>query len=116
MIESARKKQVYITHHACDASNMQGMGHLIKDIEESAHPLRGVFHLAGVIRNELLVNLSDKEVQEVLQAKMDSALILHQLTKNLHLDWFVLFSSAASVLGSRRQANYVAANGFLDGL
>ncbi|WP_154669240.1 condensation domain-containing protein, partial [Legionella bozemanae] len=52
----------------------------------------------------------------VLRAKANSALILHQLTKNLHLDCFVLFSSAASILGSGRQANYVAANGFLDGL
>uniref|UniRef100_UPI0010411D5D SDR family NAD(P)-dependent oxidoreductase n=3 Tax=Legionella bozemanae TaxID=447 RepID=UPI0010411D5D len=115
-IEQARKKQVAIKHYSCDAADAQRMKHLITEIEHSAHPLRGIFHLAGVIRNELLVNLRDKEVDEVLRAKANSALILHQLTKNLHLDCFVLFSSAASILGSGRQANYVAANGFLDGL
>ncbi|WP_273198860.1 MULTISPECIES: SDR family NAD(P)-dependent oxidoreductase [Legionella] len=115
-IEQVRKKQVSITHQVCDASNLAQMEQLIQEIERSAYPLRGVFHLAGVIHDELLVHLSAQTVDEVLQAKMNSALILHQLTQKLHLDCFVLFSSAASILGAKGQANYVAANGFLDGL
>ncbi len=116
LIDRARKKHVFIKHYQADASNYQQMEHLIAEIEQSSKPLQGIFHLAGIVRDGLLVNLSDEEMQSVLSAKMDSALILHQLTKDIPLDMFVLFSSSASVLGARGQANYVAANGFLDGL
>ena len=116
LIESARKKQVCIKHYSADASHFPEMEHLIEEIEQSSKPLRGVFHLAGIIRDELIVNLDEEAFQHVLNAKMESAQLLHQLTKNLQLDLFVLFSSSASVLGSRGQSNYVAANGFLDGL
>ncbi len=116
LIDCARKKQVCIKHYSADASHFSEMEHIIEEIEQSSKPLRGVFHLAGVIRDELIVNLDEEAFQHVLNAKMESALLLHQLTKNLQLDLFVLFSSSASVLGSRGQSNYVAANGFLDGL
>jgi acyl transferase domain-containing protein/acyl carrier protein len=115
-IEQAHKKQVFIKHHQVDASSYQQMEQLISEIEQDSVPLQGIFHLAGIVQDALLVNLSDVDMQSVLSAKMDSALILHQLTKNIPLDLFVLFSSSASVLGARGQANYVAANGFLDGL
>ncbi len=116
VIESARKKEVEITHYSADASNLSQMEKIIATIQQSAQPLKGVFHLAGVVQNDLIINLGEEALQRVFRAKMESALILHQLTKNLVLDLFVLFSSASSILGSRRQANYAAANGFLDGL
>ncbi|MBI2784987.1 MAG: SDR family NAD(P)-dependent oxidoreductase, partial [Legionella longbeachae] len=116
LILSARKKQVYIRHYVADASNYQQMKQIVEHVEQDSKPLRGVFHLAGVIKDGLIVNLSDEDIQSVLRAKMESAQILHQLTKNIQLDMFVLFSSIASVLGSKGQSNYVAANGFLDGL
>ena len=116
LIEHARQQQVVIKHYVADASNYQQMEQLIAEINRSSKPLKGVFHLAGVVQDGLIVNLSDEEMHRVLSAKMDSALILHQLTKMLPLEQFVLFSSSASLLGARGQANYVAANGFLDGL
>lgn len=116
VIESARIQEVDITHYAADASNLLQMEQVFKRIEQSAQVLKGVFHLAGVISNELIINLSEEELQKVVRAKMESALILHQLTQDTALDMFVLFSSASSILGSRRQSNYAAANGFLDGL
>ncbi len=116
LINRARKKNIFIQHYQADASNFQQMEQLITEMEQSSHPLQGVFHLAGIVQDGLLINLSDEEMQSVLSAKMDSALILHQLTQDIPLDLFVLFSSSASVLGARGQANYVAANGFLDGL
>ncbi len=116
LIDLARKKHVFIKHYQADASNYQQMEHIITEIEQSSEALQGVFHLAGIVQDGLLINLNDEEMQSVLSAKMESALILHQLTKNIPLDLFVLFSSSASVLGARGQANYVAANGFLDGL
>ncbi|OEH48425.1 Polyketide synthase PksJ [Legionella parisiensis] len=116
LISSARKKQVYIRHFAADASNYQQMKQIFEYAKQDSKPLRGVFHLAGVIKDGLIVNLRDEDIQTVLRAKKESALILHQLSKNIQLDVFVLFSSIASVLGSKGQSNYVAANGFLDGL
>ena len=116
LIESEKQKQVFISHYKADASNYQQMERVIERIEQSSKPLKGVFHLAGVVQDGLIVTLNEDDIQRVLSAKMDSALILHQLTKNIPLDMFVLFSSVASLLGSRGQSNYVAANGFLDGL
>jgi acyl transferase domain-containing protein/acyl carrier protein len=107
---------VEIKHITADAANYQSMEHLIQSIENGPYPLKGVFHLAGVVRDGLMINLSAQDNQQVLNAKMESALILHQVTRHLFLDTFVLFSSSASILGARGQANYAAANGFLDGL
>lgn len=116
VIESAMKKGVIITHYVADVSSLPQMVQIIENIQLSAHPLKGAFHLAGVVRDDLIINLDHEALQKVFCAKMEGALILHQLTKSIALDLFVLFSSASSILGSRRQANYAAANGFLDGL
>ena len=116
LMERAAQKHVYIQHHAADASHYKQMDAIIAMIEKSPHPLKGVFHLAGVIQDGLIVNLTDENMQQVLRAKMESALMLHQLTQHIPLEQFVLFSSSASLLGGRGQSNYAAANGFLDGL
>lgn len=115
-IESTKLKQINIEHYAVDASNYQQMEKIVQHIDQGLKPLKGIFHLAGVVKDGLIVNLNDENFQTVLNAKMESALILHQLTKNKPLDLFVMFSSFASLLGAKGQSNYVAANGFLDGL
>ena len=79
-------------------------------------PLRGVFHLAGVLDDCLLDSLSSKSLAKVCAPKAQGALNLHRATQGCALDYFVLFSSTASVLGNPGQINYGAANGFLDGL
>lgn len=116
LISHAAEKHVTIEHHAVDASNDKQMQQIVETIEKSPHPLKGVFHLAGISQNGLIVNLNDDNIHNVLNAKMEVALLLHQLTKNIPLDFFVMFSSIASLLGGRGQSNYAAANGFLDGL
>ncbi|WP_058480577.1 SDR family NAD(P)-dependent oxidoreductase [Legionella waltersii] len=110
------KEPVQHKHYQVDVSQYQKMNKIIQDIQASPHPLKGVFHLAGIIHDGLIATINNEAMQKVLQSKMESALILHQLTKNLLLDQFVLFSSSASLLGPKGQANYSAANGFLDGL
>lgn len=116
LIKNAEQKQVCISHYQADVSDYQQMEQIIESILQGSKPLKGVFHLAGLVKDGLIVNLNDDDSQPVLSAKMDGALILHQLTKNIELDMFVLFSSSASMLGAKGQSNYAAANGFLDGL
>ncbi|CZI64824.1 TPA: SDR family NAD(P)-dependent oxidoreductase [Legionella pneumophila subsp. pneumophila] len=116
LIDKAKQNQIDIKHYMVDAGNYQKMEQVIGEIQQSPNRLKGVFHLAGLIQDGLIVNLNDEAMQKVISAKMDGALILHQLTQNIPLEWFVMFSSSASLLGARGQANYAAANGFLDGL
>ena len=79
-------------------------------------PLKGVFHLAGILDDRLLDDLSPDSMARVFAPKADGALYLHHATAGCALDYFVLFSSTASLLGNPGQINYSAANGFLDGL
>ena len=79
-------------------------------------PLKGVFHLAGVLDDRLLDALSPESVSRVFAAKAQGALNLDRATRHCDLDHFVVLSSTASVLGNPGQINYSAANGFLDGL
>ena len=79
-------------------------------------PLKGVFHLAGVLDDRLLDALSPESVSRVFAAKAQGALNLDRATRRCRLDHFVLLSSTASVFGNPGQINYSAANGFLDGL
>lgn len=79
-------------------------------------PIRGVVHAAGVLQDGLLVQLDAAALNTVLRPKVTGGWLLHRLLKDEPLDFFVLFSSAGSVLGQPGQGNYAAANAFLDAL
>ena len=79
-------------------------------------PIRGVVHAAGVLQDGLLVQLDAAALDTVLRPKVKGGWLLHRLLQDAPLDFFVLFSSAGSVLGQPGQGNYAAANAFLDAL
>jgi NAD(P)-dependent dehydrogenase (short-subunit alcohol dehydrogenase family)/acyl carrier protein len=99
-----------------DVSNESDLSRALSEIRNTMPPLRGVIHAAGVLDDHLLLNLDAESFRRVLAPKVLGAWNLHSLTADLPLDFFVVFSSVASVLGSPGQANYAAANAFLDGL
>ncbi len=78
--------------------------------------LRGVIHAAGVLDDGVLLQQNWQRFARVMAPKVEGAFHLDQKTRDLELDFFVLFSSAASLLGSRGQSNYATANAFLDAL
>ncbi|MEM6252539.1 MAG: SDR family NAD(P)-dependent oxidoreductase [Cyanobacteria bacterium P01_D01_bin.156] len=88
----------------------------LQQIEKSLPPLKGVIHAAGVLEDGVLQQLTWEKIQSVLAPKVWGAWNLHELTKDYSLDLFVLYSSAASLLGSPGQGAHVAANSFLDAL
>ena len=85
-------------------------------VRQIKRPLKGVFHLAGALDDRLLDDMTIESLQSVFAPKASGALYLHNATADAPLDYFVLFSSTASMLGNPGQINYSAANGFLDGL
>ena len=79
-------------------------------------PLGGVIHAAGVLDDGLLADQTWERFEKVLAPKVVGAALLDEFTRPLELDFFILYSSAASVLGSPGQSNYAMANAYLDGL
>ncbi|WP_120313896.1 type I polyketide synthase, partial [Mycobacterium alsense] len=100
---------------ACDVADRGAVAALLARVP-AAHPLRGVFHAAGVLDDGLIDSLTPDRVDAVLRAKVDGAWNLHELTADLNLSAFVMFSSMAGIVGAPGQANYAAANSFLDAL
>jgi len=96
--------------------NEQDMSSLINRISQTMPPIRGIIHSAGVIRDGVLENLGEEEFNEVLAPKLYGTWILHRLTVDQPIDFFVLFSSVASIFGSAGQGNHAAANAFMDAL
>src|ERR1041384_5654984 len=99
---------------SCDVSDRDAVGSVLKGIPAD-RALTGVFHLAATLDDGIVPQLTDERLERVLKPKLDGACHLHELTADLDLAAFVLFSSVAA-LGGPGQANYAAANTFLNAL
>jgi acyl transferase domain-containing protein/NADPH:quinone reductase-like Zn-dependent oxidoreductase/NADP-dependent 3-hydroxy acid dehydrogenase YdfG/acyl carrier protein len=100
---------------ACDVADGAQVRELLASVSPE-HPLTAVIHAAGVLADGTIESLSEAQVERVLRPKVDGAFHLHEQTRHLDLAQFVMFSSAAAVLGAPGQGNYAAANAFLDAL
>ena len=110
----SRGTQVHVKH--ADIGDANSIRQLMTEIKDELPPLKGIIHAAGVLRDGLLAEQSWESFAQVLAPKEIGAWTLHELTREDDLDFFILYSSAASVLGSPGQANYAMGNAFLDGL
>lgn len=101
---------------AVDVADEPAMRALFAEVVAFMPPLRGVVNAAGIVGDTVLIQQTWERFNEVLDVKLAGTFIVHELTKNLPLDFFLSYSSAASVLGSPGQSAYVAANAFKDAL
>ena len=89
---------------------------LVEAVEDAGFRLAGVLHSATVLADEIVINMSDSAAARVFAPKVTGSWRLHQATAGRDLDWWLTFSSAASLLGSPGQGAYAAANSWVDGL
>lgn len=118
-IEALENNGAEVAIHKADVADESEMSALWKELAYGHPPVRGIIHAAGVANPRSLIHTKGEDAREVFRPKINGAWILHQLTtsrsgSNPPLDFFVLFSSAASLLGAQDLGPYAAANHFMD--
>jgi len=115
-IAQLREAGVAVEIVAADVAQAADVERLIAQIDRAMPPLKGIVHAAGLLADGMIADLSWPRFATVMAPKLRGAWNLHRATRDRTLDFFVLFSSVAAVIGNLGQGNYAAANGFMDGL
>ena len=113
-VEELKRLPTPVDYYIGDVCDRRQMEQTLALIKEKYHRIDGVFHAAGVLKDGLIKDKSFADFQAVLQPKIQGALVLNELLKGENPDFFVLFSSIIALVGNIGQADYAAANSFLD--
>ena len=116
LIDELRSRSVEVRVVGADIARHDDVAAVLADIDAGMPPLAGIVHAAGVLDDGPLSQLDRERFRSVAAPKVAGAWHLHRATLGRDLDFFLMFSSAAALLGSPGQGNYAAANAFLDGL
>ncbi len=115
-IERLRQDGAAIHEFAVDVADANQVADLLRRMQREMPPLRGIIHCAAMIQDSSLVNMTEAAFNDVLRPKIAGAWNLHQQTLDRELDFFIMYSSATTLFGNEGQANYVAANAYLEAL
>jgi acyl carrier protein len=113
-VQALRNTGADVSIIRADVTQEEQLASALAEIRHRLPPLRGVFHSAVVLDDSILLQLDRERFLSVMPPKVDGTWNLHHLTLDDPLDYFVLFSSAASLIGSPGQGNYAAASAFMD--
>lgn len=113
-IKAMEAKGTKVYAPAADISNLEVMKDIFADAKNRLAPIKGIFHGAMVLDDGFLMDMDRSRFNTVVNPKVQGALNLHEVSKDIDLDFFISFSSISSVIGNAGQSNYVAANAFLD--
>ncbi|TRW78344.1 type I polyketide synthase [Mycolicibacterium sp. 018/SC-01/001] len=117
-VETVRRIERLGAHVRCAAVDITDAEHVERWRDEhdraGAPPIRGIVHAAGSVDDRLLVSMTEEDFATVMAPKIAGTRLLHNAFEKKDLDFFVMFGSAGSVIASPGQANYAAANAFLD--
>jgi phthiocerol/phenolphthiocerol synthesis type-I polyketide synthase C len=116
IVDEMRNKDIDVKVVLCDVTDAIKMQSVLHDIQDTPFPLKGVFHAAMVLDDNLIRNVDYNTMYKVVAPKVQGAWNIHRLTKEYNLDLFVMYSSVTSSIGNPGQSNYVAANAFLESL
>jgi acyl carrier protein len=114
VVNQLRNEGIEVVIAQADVSDSGQLEEVLDRMNRTMPLVRGVIHAAGVLDDGALVNLNTERMKTVMAPKVGGTWNLHNATLNLPLDFFVLFSSAVSLLGSPGQGNYAAASAYLD--
>ncbi len=103
-----------LTYYRCDITNKLAVQQLIDEIQSCYGKLNGIIHAAGIVKDNFIQQKKTEGAVEVFAVKTKGIINLHEATQHISLDFIVLFSSIAAVLGNEGQADYAAANQYLN--
>ena len=116
LVKSLEERGVKVVVEKVDLSKSDEVHAMVQRIQAQLPPLRGIMHGAVVLDDGLILHLNEERIERVCAPKMNAAWYLHEATLEIELDFFISHSSTSSTIGNAGQANYAAANAFLDGL
>jgi acyl transferase domain-containing protein/NAD(P)-dependent dehydrogenase (short-subunit alcohol dehydrogenase family)/SAM-dependent methyltransferase/acyl carrier protein len=115
-IQDLERSGVQVKVQRCDVSNKDDLALSLAEIDKNLPPLRGIIHAAGILDDGAIMHQDWDRFRKVMASKVTGGWNLHRLTLDRALDFVILFSSGASLVGSPGQGNHAAANAFLDSL